>query len=83
MVHINDDNKSFSIELISGSQSGDSYLFNITKTVWGTQTSMSSQTEMARRLKCDDDGNVYCGRHSNKIWINWPTGKLINSYNPR
>jgi hypothetical protein len=86
MMYFNDGNIRYEVELVSGSQSGDSYLFNIRKTVFSrdlndVKASPYQQREFTRRLKCDDNGMVYCGRKSNKIWLDWPKQKMVNSYN--
>lgn len=85
-MYFNDGNIRYEVELVSESKSGDSYLFNIRKTVFSmnlndVKASPSQQREITRRLKCDDNGMVYCGRKSNKIWLDWPKQKMINSYN--
>ena len=62
-MYFNDGNIRYEVELVSGSQSGDSYLFNIRKTVFSrdlndVKSSPYQQCEFTRRLKCDDNGMV-------------------------
>lgn len=81
-MYFYDGNMRFDVELVPESKSGDSYLFSIQKTICSQDLKNAyHQREFLRRLKCDENGMVYCGRKSNKIWLDWPKQKLVNSYN--
>lgn len=82
MKRIYDGNLCYDFEIVPESNEWDSCLFNITKTVYGDKEcrNTTSQRTMERRLRCDDNGNVYCGRSSKRVWFNWHSGEVMNHY---
>ncbi len=68
---IYDRNIRFEINVVNESKSGDTFLFDIVKTVFGDLecNNATQQYNIKKRLYVDDEGNVYTSKIPKQIWF--------------
>ena len=82
MVRFYSKNLLYEISSISESQVGNSILFEIEKTVFGDDecTDPIRVRNFTKRLKVDDNGDIYTTRNGNRKWFNWHTQNVYTHY---
>lgn len=82
MVRFYSENLLYEIRSVSESQVGNSILFEIEKTVFGDNECTNSicVRNFTKRLKVDDNGDVYTARSGKRKWFNWYTQKPFIHY---
>ena len=82
MVRFYSENLLYEIRSISESQVGDSILFEIEKTIFGDKecNNLIRSRNFIKRLKVDDNGDVYTTRNGKRKWFNWHTQKPFIHY---
>lgn len=82
MISFYSQNIRYEIESVSESFHSNSILFLITKTIYAEKECKNaiSQRRFERRLRVDENGNVYISRNSDRKWFNLINKKIFCHY---
>lgn len=82
MIYFDSKNLTYEISTISESREGNTILFDITKKVFADSehNTIVSYRNIHKRLKVDDEDNVYTTRNGNIKWFNWHTKEVFTHF---